>query len=170
VVLVERADRHQQDAGAQHQHRVDLEIEQRGLERDLFHAMLELELGDEADARTERGEQEEVEAPELHREAFAHTVLDEVVGVAFRVPSDRGLPGTDDEWPAVDASLNAGRVVGCTIRRSAQRVGATRIDLRRGRRGGEWGCQRTKHAQDQEKARARRGKRHQGALLEPMWM
>jgi hypothetical protein len=112
VVLIEEAERRQDDARAEDELRADLEVDQRGLERDFLGAVLELELGEETDPRRHLGEEEDVEPPELHREAFADPLLDEPVRVRLDVPTERRRRERPDEWPVVDPLLRERRVGG----------------------------------------------------------
>ena len=139
MVEIERANRRQQDAGAQNQRRVDLKIELRGLDGDLLCSVLELQLREEPQASTHWRKQKDVESTELHREPVPDAILDEVVRVRLGVATDAGATDRRDERSVVHASLYERRVRRRLTRRgwrlSACGVRANRIRLRLPTRG-----------------------------------
>src|SRR5690606_19580883 len=81
-------------------------------EGDLLGAVLKLDLRDQADARSDGREDEDVEPAEFHRKAIRYPVLDEIVRVAFYVAADGRARQCADERASVKRILYGRRIRG----------------------------------------------------------
>src|SRR5690606_23360864 len=95
----------QEDAGAHDEGRIDPHVDECRFEGDLLGAVLKLDLRDQADARSDGREDEDVEPAEFHRKAIRYPVLDEIVRVAFYVAADGRARQCADERASVKRIL-----------------------------------------------------------------